>query len=402
MNLRKTSITITILAAVTTFLPLTGHAHHSAVAFDKSESTTVTGTVKKFVWRNPHLSISMDVGGEEWKIEGGSTTEMVNAGFTRDSIVEGQELTVLINPLRSGKPGGLLMGMTLPDGKVFGLEYPDAPTTVAREQEIPSLTKYVPPPAGDTWQKREARTRPAKLPLPPENDVLPLGALDAENLAKPRPKPPFDLTGTWAFRGERSEQAHYGTYEFKPHPKWTEKGEKIYAEYQSYAQKGERYAEPTAFCYPAGMPRLMTRYGSLMMLQYPTAIFMMSRLNNEYRVVYLDGRERQPANLRDANWNGESLGRWEGESLVIETEGFTDSNHLIQQGVFAGDQLKIVERISIINDGNTMKMDFTLTDPEHWVGEWKHTKFRDLMLSGDVKEANCLPEDNLALPGMGN
>lgn len=398
---RKKSVTLVALSMLA-LLSLTARAHHSAVAFDKSESKTITGTVTKFVWRNPHLSINVDIDGEAWKIEGGSTTEMVNAGFTRDSIVVGQEITALVHPLRSGRPGGLLQGMTLADGSTFGMEYPDAPTTVVSERQLPSLTPYVPPPAGDTWQKREARTRPPVLPLPPENAILPVGALDAENLAKPRPKPAFDLTGTWAFRGERSEQASYGQYEFKPHPKWTEKGQKIYDEYQSYAQRGERYAEPTAFCYPAGMPRLMTRYGSMMMLQYPTAIFMLSRLNNEYRVVYLDGRERQPDNLRDPNWNGESLGRWEGDTLVVETEGFTDENHLIQQGVFTGDQLKITERISIINDGNTMKMDFTLTDPEHWVGEWKHTKFRDRMLSGDVKEANCLAEDNLALPGMGN
>ena len=161
-----------------------------------------------------------------------------------------------------------------------------------------------------------------------------------------------------------------------------------------------RYIEPTAFCYPAGMPRLMTRYGALMILQYPTAIFIMSRLNNEYRVIFMDGRNREPENIRDKNWSGESLGHWEGDTLVIETEGFTDDNHLIQQGIFAGDQLKVTERFTMLNNGNTIKMDFIMTDPEHWVGEWRHTKFRDRLLKSDVREANCLFEDNEALPGM--
>ncbi len=381
-------------------------AHHSAVAFDRNETTTVSGAVTKFVWRNPHLSISINVEKdgvtELWRIEGGSTADMVNNGFARDSIAAGDVITVMINPLRSGKPGGLLQGMTLADGSAFGMEYEDAPAAEAPVQEIPSLTAYVPPPAGDTWQKREARTRPAQLPIVPNSPNAVLGVLDAENLAKRRPDAPFDITGTWAFRGERSEQANYGTYEFKPHPEFTAKGKETYDEYLSYATRGERYAEPTAFCYPAGLPRVMTRYGSLMMLQYPTAIFMVSRLNNEYRVIFLDERERQADNLRDPNWNGESIGHWDGDTLVVETEGFTDENHLIQQGIFTGDQLKITERISIINDGNTMKMDFIMTDPEHWVGEWRHTKFRDRMLHGDVREANCLAEDNLALPGMGN
>ena len=361
-------------------------AHHSAVAFDRNETIVVSGTVTKFVWRNPHLVINIDVAKdgktELWQIEGGSTTEMVGNGFTRDSMTPGDQITVMVNPLKSGKPGGLLQGLTLADGTAYGMEYPDEPQD------------------GDGSPGSAAAAQ--QIPIPPANENAVPGVLDAENLAKPRAKPAFDLTGTWAFRGEGSEQAHYGRYEFKPHPKFTAKGQKIYDEYLSYARKGERYAEPTAYCYPAGLPRVMTRFGSLMMLQYPTAIFMMSRLNNEYRVIFLDGRKRQAANLRDANWNGESLGHWEGDTLVIETEGFTDENHLIQQGIFTGDQLKITERISMINDGNTIKMDFIMTDPEHWVGEWRHTKFRDRMLSGDVREANCLTEDNLALPGMGN
>ena len=387
------------------------HAHHSAVAFDKTKTQVITGTVKKFIWRNPHLAVIVDVEGEdgnaeEWRIEGGSTQTMVASGFDRESIQEGDEITALVNPLKSGRPGGLMQGLTLADGRTFGAEsetYATAPANpLSSERQLPSLTEYVPPPAGETWQKREARTRPAELPMTKgrvgSGDTP--GALDPEHLARNWPEAPFDMTGTWEFRGEVAEQAHYGQYEFKPHPEFTEKGKATYAEYQEYARAGKRYTEPTAFCYPAGMPRLMTRYGALMILQYPTAIFIMSRLNNEYRVVFMDGRERQPENIHDKNWSGESLGHWEGDTLVIETEGFTDENHLIQQGIFTGDQLKITERFTMLNDGNTIKMDFIMTDPEHWTGEWRHTKFRDRLLRSDVREANCLYEDNEALPGM--
>jgi hypothetical protein len=84
----------------------------------------------------------------------------------------------------------------------------------------------------------------------------------------------------------------------------------------------------------------------------------------------------------------------------VETLGFTDENHLIQQGIFTGDQLKITEHITMLNDGNTLKIDFTMTDPEHWEGEWKHTKFRDRTLRADIREANCFAADNELLPGM--
>jgi hypothetical protein len=384
-------------------------AHHSAVAFDKEKTITVSGVVKRFVWRNPHMAINMEVAGDSgekvlWKIEGPGTTVLSKQGFNRSSINDGDEITVVINPLKSGRPGGLLMAITLADGTKHATseDYKEAATPAEQvARTIPSLLDYVPPPDGETWQDREKKTRPEQLPIvgtdPRQTGP---GALDPEHLAKAWPKAPFDLTGTWAFRGERAWGQNYGMYEFKPHPKWTEKGQQIYDEYQEYAKAGRRYAEPTAQCYPAGMPRLMTRYGSLMMMQYPTAIFMVSRLNNEYRAIWLDGREREPAASRDPNWNGESLGHWEGDTLVVETTGFTDENHLIQQGVFTGDQLRIVERIKVINDGNTMVTEYIMTDPEHWVGEWRHVKFRDRILNADVREATCLPADNELLPGM--
>ena len=384
-------------------------AHHSAVAFDKERTVTVSGEVTRFVWRNPHMAINMEVtndSGEKevWKIEGPGTTVLSRQGFNRSSISNGDRITVVVNPLKSSQPGGLLAAITLADGTRHATseDYAETATPAAQvRRTIPSLLDYIPPPAGETWQERERKTRPAQLPMigndPRQSGP---GALDPDHLARDWPEPAYDLTGNWAFRGEQDWSQNYGVYEFKPHPTWTAKGQQIYDEYQEYAKAGRRYREPTAECYPAGMPRLMTRYGSLMMMQYPTAIFMVSRLNNEYRAIWLDGREREPEVSRDWNWNGESLGRWEGDTLVVETTGFTDDNHLIQQGVFTGDQLKIIERIQVINDGNTMVTEYIMTDPEHWEGEWRHIKFRDRILRSDVREATCLPKDNELLPGM--
>ena len=384
-------------------------AHHSAVAFDKERTVEVTGEVTRFVWRNPHMAINMEVTNDSgetelWKIEGPGTTVLSRQGFNRSSISNGDRITVVVNPMKTSQPGGLLAAITLADGTRHATseDYAETPSPAAEvRRTIPSLLDYVPPPDGETWQERERKTRPAQLPMigsdPRQTGP---GALDPDHLAKDWPGPAFDLTGNWAFRGEQDWGQNYGVYEFKPHPTWTAKGQQIYDEYQEYAKAGRRFSEPTAECFPAGMPRLMTRYGSLMMLQYPTAIFMVSRLNNEYRAIWLDGRAREPEASRDYNWNGESIGHWEGDTLVVETTGFTDENHLIQQGVFTGDQLKVIERIQVINDGNTMVTEYIMTDPEHWEGEWRHIKFRDRMLRGDVREANCLPADNDLLPGM--
>ena len=382
-------------------------AHHSRVAFDEEKLVTISGEVSRVAWRNPHIAINVEVsdgsgGTELWKIEGLPPSQLDKIGLSRRSVSVGDQISIDARPLKSGRPGGLLMGMTLANGEKFVFEDTYNPSEVeGRSQSIPALVEYVPPPEGETWQERERKTRPEQLPLVGTNarQTGP-GALDPDHLAKDWPEAPFDLTGTWDFRGENEWRANYGSYEFKPHPEWTDKTKKSYEEFLENARAGRRVNEPTARCYPAGMPRIMTRYGSLMIMQYPTAIFMVSRLNNEYRAIWLDGREREPEDQRDPNWNGESMGRWEGNTLVVETTGFIDSNHLIQAGIETGDQLKIIERIQLINDGNTMVTEYIMTDPEHWVGEWRHVKFRDRVLRADVREATCLSEDNLLLPGM--
>lgn len=259
-----------------------------------------------------------------------------------------------------------------------------------------------PPAVGEDWRVLEARTRPQVLPLVSDTGLeTGPGALDPENLATPRPAPPFDLTGVWAFRGFTGEDFEvHGHYNFKPLPKFTPKGQAFYDEFLRFQAAGKRHHEPSAFCHPAGLPRIQTRYGSLMMLQYPTAIYMVSRLNNEYRTIFLDGRPRVDAAIREPNYLGESRGRWEGDTLVIESEGFIGENHLMQVGVITGEQLKITERIQLINDGNTLVFHYTFVDPEHWEGEWTNVRFHDRILKSDVMEANCLFEDNQALPGM--
>ena len=388
-------------------------AHHSAVVFDESKSIQKTGKVTQFIMRNPHMIITLDVTNDEgeiveWKIEGQSIAAMRESGFDRQSVKVGDVVTIKMHPLKTGVPGGLIQGMIGADGKSYSMDDSDAPAR--RRQVYPALMPWEPPPDGETWQMREKKTRPSELPIISDGtsagDASATGimaaALDPENLSKIRPPEPFDLTGVWQFRGEEEWRANYGSFEFKPSPEFTEKGKAFHDKYMEASKEGVRFGDPTALCYPAGLPRLMTRYGSLMMIQFPTAIFMVSRLNNEYRVIFLDGRGRVPESKLDRNWGGESLGHWEGETLVVETTGFTNENHLIQAGVITGDKLKIVERIQMINDGSTLAIEFTFTDPDHWIGEWKHVKFRDRVLRSDVREANCIYTDNLSLPGMGN
>lgn len=394
----------------------TSMAHHAATVFDRKASIQKTGKVSKFIYRNPHLIINMEVdngngGVDLWKIEGQSIAALRQKGFVRTSIKEGDEITVRMRPLKSGEHGGLLQGLIGADGTAYSMDgsevTPQEDASTGERLAAPALVEFVAPPEGDDWRAREKRTRPPQLPIVSKglsagDDTSTgkmAGALDPENLAASRPPAPFDLTGVWQFRGEDRYRANYGSYEFKPMPKLTPAAQAFYDKHLETARTGARSNDPALQCYPVGMPRIMTRYGSLMMLQYPTAIFMLSRLSNEYRVIYTDGRERMPANDLERNWGGESIGRWEGDTLVVETTGFIGENHYVQAGVRASKSLRIIERYRMLNDGNTIAIEFEMTDPETWEGTWRHTKFRDRVLRSDVKEANCIVSDNLALPG---
>jgi hypothetical protein len=405
-----------LLAAVVYLVVSSAAAHHGATVFDRKASIEKSGTVTRFIYRNPHLIINMEVKGpdgklELWKIEGQSVAALTATGFNRDSVNKGDVITVKMRPLKSGKPGGLLQGLVASDGSSFSMDSSQVAEKYKKQdrarQVAPSLVKYVPPPAGETWQVREKKTRPSQLPIVSKGQSAgddaatgtSSGALDPENLARARAPAAFDMTGVWQYRGEDELRANYGSYEFKPTPQLTPEAEAYYDLYKEKAITGVRFGDPATQCYPAGMPRIMTRYGSLMMLQYPTAVFMISRLSNEYRVIYLDGRARLADSNLDRNWGGESLGYWQGDTLVVETTGFTDENHLIQAGIKSGKKLKIIERYRMINDNNTLVMELTMTDPDHWIGEWKHVKFRDRVLRSDVKEATCIYTDNLSLPG---
>jgi hypothetical protein len=101
--------------------------HHSGAMFDREKVVTVTGTVTEFNWQNPHASFRVDVPNakgqtESWAIEMNSPNNLVHIGWKRSSIKAGDKVTVKINPLRDGRPGGLYIGITLADGKYLGTD----------------------------------------------------------------------------------------------------------------------------------------------------------------------------------------------------------------------------------------------------------------------------------------
>lgn len=100
--------------------------HHSFAMFDTAKSVTLSGTVTSFEWTNPHAYIEIDVPGtggapmKHWSVEMGSPSILMQSGWTFKTLKAGDKISLNLNPLRDGNPGGLLLQATLPDGTTLG------------------------------------------------------------------------------------------------------------------------------------------------------------------------------------------------------------------------------------------------------------------------------------------
>jgi hypothetical protein len=224
----------------------------------------------------------------------------------------------------------------------------------------------------------------------------PLGALAPENLNKQRPKPAFDITGTWLHDGRRAP------FNFAPpaDAKLTPAAKDHFEAAKRARAAGMAYHDDIGACWPAGMPVIMTRVWPIAMIQKPTAIYMISGFMNSVRIVYTDGRPHTDPDIVIPSFNGESIGRWEGDALVVDTKYFPGEHQWVDAGIPASDQLHIVERMRLIDGGKTLEIAYTLSDPKSWEGEWKMTKFWRRVDDQDITEASCLPDLNAHMPSV--
>jgi hypothetical protein len=122
----------TLAVAAAAFCAVPAGAHHSTAAFDNTRVVKVEGTITQFRWINPHASIKIDgvTPGDDpdgvWTVEMTAPNVLINQGWTRTALKNGDKVTMFVNPLRTkvvlndGSTGGLYVGVILADGKTLG------------------------------------------------------------------------------------------------------------------------------------------------------------------------------------------------------------------------------------------------------------------------------------------
>ena len=99
-------------------------AHHGAATFDTVGEITIKGTVTEWVWSNPHSILRLEVKAADgtvktWSVASANIADLSKRGWSRRLFKPGDEVTVLIQPAKSGEPVGMIRNVTLADGQKF-------------------------------------------------------------------------------------------------------------------------------------------------------------------------------------------------------------------------------------------------------------------------------------------
>jgi len=142
----------------------------------------------------------------------------------------------------------------------------------------------------------------------------------------------------------------------------------------------------TGRCLPMGLTRLMNSPFPLQIVQTSKDVSFLFEAWSTFHVVPVDGRSH-PDDL-EPQWNGLSVGHWEGDTLVIETAHFNDKSKLDTAGHPHSDQMRVVQRLTRTDDKH-INYEITITDPKIFAKPWKNIRTFTLKPDWELLEYSC-------------
>jgi hypothetical protein len=133
--------------------------------------------------------------------------------------------------------------------------------------------------------------------------------------------------------------------------------------------------DPQGNCDPWGVPRMLNGqvagpHAGWSVLQTAEKLIQFSGWHHNYREVWIDGRPLPSIDEVEPKWNGYSVGRWDGNTFVVDSIGFDDRTWLDHNGYPHTDQMRLQERYRLLDD-NTLELTMTITDPEYYAEPFK-------------------------------
>ena len=182
-----------------------------------------------------------------------------------------------------------------------------------------------------------------------------------------------DLTGVWIVSGSPNLPSD---------PAYRPEALKLYNERKASGGKGD----PEKACLPNGVVRIEALPYKI--VQTPKLVVLLSEGNtHSYRRFFLDGR---PHNLEiePNSWNGNSIGHWEGDTLVVDTVGFNDATWLDSTGKPHSEELHVIERYRRPDLGH-LAIEYTLEDPQAFSKPYTFSRTLTLVTGRDLHEYFC-------------
>ena len=121
----RSRLVMAFAGALVLLMSLPLFAHHGTAAFDTGKRVTLKGTVKEWVYSNPHCLLTLDVKGEDgqvvqWVAETQPPASVFSVGYRKDSFKWGDQVTVTVEPVKNGRPIGRILQAVLAGGRVLG------------------------------------------------------------------------------------------------------------------------------------------------------------------------------------------------------------------------------------------------------------------------------------------
>ena len=201
--------------------------------------------------------------------------------------------------------------------------------------------------------------------------------------------PPKNLSGTWAISTPRNE-AWYNYALIGDEPPMTAWAlEKFKANKPSFGPNPQEESnDPSYSCLPNSVPRVYAAVqASMQIVELPGRVIMFFGRN--LRQIYTDGRQHPP-DLRPL-WMGHSIGKWDGDTFVVDTVDISDINWLDRMGHPHSDKLHLIERFRRVDD-TTMQLNLTIDDPIAYTKTWDATP-RTFRLRQNARAVEAICED---------
>ena len=311
-------VTTTVLGLL--FIPIAGFGHHSVSGLYEDTVTELEGEVTSVLWRNPHIGFTMSVRDEsgelqEWEMAMTALSNLRRWQIPRDFLVVGETIRVAGRPSRQGGNAMYISNVLRPSGEEILLLNNAAPRWSDRTVEMSESRRAG---IGDGSEPERGIYRVWSRPPGVGRPFLRMAELD---------------------------------------PYQTESARAAVAQYD------QRTDNPIMNCTPKGMPTIMEAPYPWQFIRQGDDIMLHQEEYDTRRTIHMSS---DPPPEGESSLLGYSVGRWEGDTLVVTTTN-TNWRHFNTRGIPLSSDAVSVERFTMRPDGSRMDWQMTVTDPATFV-----------------------------------